>query len=172
MKTMTQSKADAAAYMREHRAAWRAAGFAPMSSMVHDDDKPKMSAFADVTKFEKLLSLVNKDDEDAIELAATRNTPRLPTFDMVEDVKDLAERQMLLKATRNAAEQAQSLLNTVKNYSNKARNFKKASEADELDDKSRALSVVYGNLTVATFRLAEALVKYSPHLGETEESND
>lgn len=167
MKTQTQSKAEAAAYMREHRAAWRSAGFAPMSSMVHDDDKPKLAAFADITKFEKLLSLINADDPDAIDLAATRNTPRLPTFDMVEDVRDLAEKQMLLKETKGIATQAQSLLSTVKTYSTKARQYRHTVDADELvDDKARALAVVYGNLTVSTFRLAEALLRFSPRLGE------
>ena len=166
MKTETQTRADAAAYMREHRQAWRASGFAPMSSMVHEDDKPKLAAFADVTKFEKLLSLINADDAEAIDLAATRNTPRLPTFDMVEDVKDLAEKQLLLNTTKGSAAHAQSLLGTVKNYSSKARKHKAASEADEMDDKSHALAVVYGNLTVATFKLADALARFSPNLGE------
>ena len=158
--------------MREHRAAWRSGGFAPMSSMVHEDDKPKMAAFADVTKFEKLLSMINQDDEDAIDLAATRNTPRLPTFDMVEDVRDLAEKMLLVKETNGIATQVKSLLNTVKNYSTKARQFKQASEADELDDKDRALAVVYGNLTVSTFKLAEALARFSPRLGEVNEDGE
>jgi len=166
MKTQTQFKADAAAYMREHRAAWRSSGFAPMSSMVHEDDKAKLTAFSDITKFEKLLSLVNAEDQDALDLAATRNTPRLPTFDMVEDVKELAERQLMLKPTKGAATQAQSLLGSVKNYSAKARQYKQASLADELDDKARALAVIYSNLTVSTFKLAEALVMNSPNLGD------
>lgn len=172
MKTETQTRADAAAYMREHRHAWRASGFAPMSSMVHEDDKPKLAAFADVTKFEKLLSLINAGDAEAIDLAATRNTPRLPTFDMVEDVKDLAEKQLLLNTTKGSAAHAQSLLGTVKNYSGKARQHKAVSEADEMDDKARALAVVYGNLTVATFKLADALARFSPNLGEAQATDE
>lgn len=169
VKTHTQSSADAAEYMRQHRAAWRSAGFAPMSSMVHEDDKPKLAAYADLTKFEKMLSLVNADDEDAIDLAATRNMPRLPTFDMVEDVRDMAEKQLMLKPSKTAATQAQALLAAVKKYSAKSRNFKQAADADELDDKSRALAVVYSNLTSATFKLADALVRYSPNLGEVDD---
>ena len=110
--------------------------------------------------------------EDAIDLAATRNTPRLPTFDMVEDVRDLAEKMLLVKETNGIATQVKSLLNTVKNYSTKARQFKQASEADELDDKDRALAVVYGNLTVSTFKLAEALARFSPRLGEVNEDGE
>jgi len=169
METRTTKAAEAAAYMREHRAAWRAAGFATMSSMVHEDDKPKLSAYSDLTKFEKLLSLVNADDDEAIDLAATRNTPKLPTFDMVEEVRDLADKLSKVGKSKGNADMAQSLMRSVRNYGEKHRTHLAASKADEMDDKSRALAVIYGNLAVATYRLANAIVRYSPHLGD---SND
>ena len=169
MQTKTQERSVAAAYMREHRAAWRSAGFSPVSSMAHEDDKAKLTAFADVTKFEKMLSLVNADDPDAIDLAATRNSPRLPTFDMVEDVKEKAEKLSMLKTSKGRANQAQSLLVAVRNYGTKHRDQLAVSRTDELDDKAKALSVIYANLATATYRLAEAMVKYSPDLGEVED---
>jgi prophage DNA circulation protein len=160
------ARALSAEYMRRHRAAWKEGGFAPISIMVHDDDRVKMAAYGEVTKFEKMLELIKAGDEEGIYLASTRNAQKLPAFDLVEEVKALIDSQLELPETRHTATHASALLSSVKNYATKARQNRMASELDPMDDMARALAVVYSNLAVAVFKLADALAHYAPQLGE------
>lgn len=169
MDTETQKRAYAAAYMKEHRAAWRSSGFTPVSSMVHREDKAKLAAYSEMIKFEKLLSLVNADKAEAVDLAATRNTPKLPTYDMVQEIEGMIERP---GTAPRAAEQIKALLSGLGAHSKKHRKYRLLADDDPLDDESKAKAVIYGNLAKATYKLAYALAKYSPNLGESAEDEE
>tara|TARA_R110000868_G_scaffold96392_2_gene265164 strand:+ start:1619 stop:2131 length:513 start_codon:yes stop_codon:yes gene_type:complete len=166
METRTQTNATAAAYMREHRAAWRGAGFAPMSAMVYESDRPKIVAFADVTKYETLLALVIEGDSEAIDLAATRNVPKMPTYDMVTDVLERSEKMSETTGLKRSATEVNALLLAVRRYMAKFNKVKGAWDEDMANDLLRAKYVCYGNLAVSTFKLADAVSHSSPLVGE------
>lgn len=151
----TARKAMVAAAMSNLREAWKDADFYPVSTMAHAKDKQKITAYANLTRFERLLELVKDQHDDyAIELAATRNTPRLPTYDMVDTVKEKLEQDTLSEGIKN---QVKALLGSVNTYSKKYRIHKAAADEDKLNDDMKALSVIYANMAVAAFKLAEAL---------------
>jgi hypothetical protein len=154
METDTERRASAAGYMREHRAAWRSAGFKPSQMMLHEADRKKVTAYMELVKYERLLTLVKGKDEEAVDLAATRNTPKLPPYDIVEDF-----RAKLENVDNDAARSANQLFGAVRHYSKLYREHKAASNLDEFDDEKAALAVVYGNLASAAFKLAKATVE-------------
>jgi hypothetical protein len=164
VKTKTERRAASAVYMAQHREAWRTAGFVGLSTMVHEDDCTKVRAYVDVLKYEKLLALVKADDADAIELAATRNVQKLRSL-LIDSGKVREAAEAHGKAT---VAQVNALLKAAETYAAKFATWRGVSAEDEFDDKAAALRVVYGNLYVATFKLAEALAS-SPKSGENED---
>lgn len=167
LETDTERKASAAEYMREHRAAWAAVGFKPSQVMLHKADRKKVTAYAELVKYERLLTLVKGNDEEAIDLAATRNTPKLPPYDVVEDF-----RERLANVDNDGARSASQMFGAVRQYSKLHREHRAASNADEFDDQKAALAVVYGNLASAAFKVAKATVESALASMEQEKAHD
>ena len=156
LKTKTQSAAASASYMREHRIAWREAGFASVTSMAHEKDTLRIRAHVNIIKFERLLSLIEDGDTTAISLTFSRNTPKMPPFDVMKDL----EARVNIQANAGKA---------GAKYSKKAVAGRIALEDDFNNDALRARNVVYGNLAVATYKLAEALLA-SPMVGDDDDT--
>lgn len=154
MLTDTERRATNAQYMREHRQAWADAGFKPRQLMIHNLDREKVTAYADIIKYERMLKLINSNDKAAIEVAATRNIAKLPTYDVVEDFKTKVN-----NLNQNAnAKAALTMFQAVQTYGKLHREHLAAARADEFDDAQAALAVAYGNLAHASYRLAKAYV--------------
>ena len=166
IETKTQGNARAASYMREHRAAWRSAGFSGTTNMAHELDIMKVQAFTNLTKFERLLSLVNSGDEGSIRLATSRNSPKLPNVGVMQALEDRIEK--LVESDYAPAIEAHRLVAAIRGYGRKSVAGRIALEDAVMNDELRARTIVYANLANATFQMAEALISYSPDLGEAE----
>tara|TARA_R110000764_G_C11000878_1_gene382188 strand:- start:1407 stop:1919 length:513 start_codon:yes stop_codon:yes gene_type:complete len=167
LKTKTQSAAASASYMREHRIAWREAGFASVTSMAHEKDTLRIRAHVNIIKFERLLSLIEDGDTTAISLTFSRNTPKMPPFDVMKDLE--ARVNIQANAGKAGAMEANKLIPAIAKYSKKAVAGRIALEDDFNNDALRARNVVYGNLAVATYKLAEALLA-SPMVGDDDDT--
>lgn len=153
-KTSTEVNARAANYMREHRRAWKEAGFPQVSMMVHEEDKDMLLSFSAMLKYERLLKKVEAGDSQAIELAVGRKVNKMPGFEDVLDVEAKIE-----KAENEVNKtQASLLLKAAGNYLKKYRAHKVLADDDDMDDVARAKSVVYGNLVNVTVQYASALI--------------
>lgn len=161
----TDRRGAAAYYVTKMRQAWASCGYKQTTLMVHENDKAQVSALADVIKFERLLKLVEANDGTAIELAASRNAAKLPTYDAVADLEGDLEGVM----DKRVAADVNAWLKAVSTHSKDASAYKRVSAMDELDDVAKAKAVIYSHLAAAAVRMADALIeeyyKTSPKKG-------
>tara|TARA_R110000851_G_scaffold325604_1_gene493693 strand:+ start:10210 stop:10710 length:501 start_codon:yes stop_codon:yes gene_type:complete len=163
MLTKTQTNATAAAYMREHRLAWKEAGFSGITNMAHENDAARVQSYTTLLKFERLLMLVNAGDEEAIKLAISRNTPKMPMFDEMKTLEDRVA--AAIKNGKTGATEAKGMLAAVHKYAKKASMYRAVVDDDYTNLAAKAHSLIYSNLAGAAYKMVAALLS-SPDLGE------
>ena len=140
MKQDAETRAIAAEYMANLRARWKEVGYRSITSLVHEDDRAWVSADLDLIRFERMLRDIDAEDDDVIDLACTRNIPRLPMPDELEELKEWAESEG--DRGREAKVALKALGTTMKLYKTQ----QALANADELNDIALAKTIVYGNM--------------------------
>lgn len=151
--TKTHERAMNATYTRAYRKAWSKVGFIPKQIYIHKLDKPLLTAYADILKFERLIDMIKEDDVEATDFAASRNKKKPPSYAVIKDVIDKVE-----GVDTSLAREARAMVTALDTYTKKAESYGRLAAEDELNDKAFALSICYTNLAYSAFMYAKACV--------------
>ena len=153
-----------ASYTTTYRQEWKAAGFGYMTAMIFEDDREIAKAIFDVWRAERLVYMAEKhsDNEEGMEILASRNLPQRIANSAVEKIKNTAYSKQYRATADRRIEQ---LENALKCY-DANRNYFLAAEVGHRKNVYAARAMAYVSLARATHKFLVALrvlgSEYSP----------